>query len=89
MTITEVFKKVKWSLGKETPQEIHIGKNFSPNITFKGNGHQGKVLLTRIDSIPIYIDPDLKGQQVKVKGKKKEVTIVLSSVIKHKLHKVQ
>ena len=89
MTITEVFKRSKWALGKETPKEIHIGSNFSPNITFKGNGNQDKVLLTRIDSIPIYIDTKLKGQKVKVKGKKREVTIDLSGLIKHKLHKVR
>ena len=89
MTITEIFKKAKWALGKETPKEIHIGPNFSPNITFKGKGKSGKTLLTRINSIPIYIDPDLKGQQVRVKGKKKEVTIDLTSVRRHKLHKVQ
>jgi len=89
MTITEVFKKSKWALGKETPKEIYIGSNFSPKISFKGNGKSKKALLTRIDSIPVYIDAELKGQKVRVKGKKREVTIDLSSVVKHKLHKVQ
>ena len=89
MTITEIFKKAKWAIGKETPKEIHIGPNFSPNSTFKGKGKSGKTLLARINSIPIYIDPDIKGQQVRVKGKKKEVTIDLTSVRRHKLHKVQ
>ena len=89
MTITEVFKKSKWALGKETPKEIYIGSNFNSNIRFKVKDKSKKALLTRIDSIPIYIDTKLKGQQVRVKGKKREVTIDLSSVVKHKLHKVQ
>jgi len=89
MTITEVFKKSKWALGKETPKEIYIGSNFNSNISFNVKDKSKKALLTRIDSIPIYIDPDLKGKQVKVKGKNKEVTIDLSGLIKHKLHKVQ
>ena len=89
MTITEIFKKSKWALGKETPKEIYIGANFNSNISFNVKDKSKKALLTIIDSIPIYINPDLKGKKVRVKGKNKEVTIDLSGLIKHKLHKVQ
>lgn len=83
MTVEEIFKKSKWALGKETPKKIYVGTNFNPGSNFPEG------LIKKIDSIPIYLDPKLKGQKVKVKGKKKEVIIDLATIKRHKLIKVR
>ncbi len=96
MTIKYIFKRAKWTLGKETPSEIHIGANFNPGVTFKAKDKSAKGLLTTIDGVSIYIDPELEGQKVRVIGKKKgkkkkpkEIIIDLAFVRRHKLKKVK
>ena len=87
MTINDIVKKVKWSLGKEKPMKVFIGENFNSSVSFS-TSNENKCIV-KIDGIPVYIDKNLQGKNVRVEGKKKEIVVDLSAVKKHKLLKVR